>query len=217
MWRLLNHQIEANIIFKVSRLSVAELVNTFAQLLRAGGLVSSSIQEYPVPSLLTRTKTLRVRTLEKKNSCLFWSKKRVLNLSFTSLGKEEISFINEDLLTLLSYEYFLNDFKIHCIKLWIFAILGEWEALGSCLEARWMPRFWDWGGGVCPTGRDRSIVLWGLKIKSSRKPQVISTEQFQFEAILSNNCNWVGMCSIHCWISFCSHSNLTKIFSFLQF
>lgn len=107
MWRLLNHQIKANIIFKVSRFSVAELVNTFAQLLRAEGLVSSSIQEYPVPSLLTRIKTLRIWTLEgKKKSCLFWSKKRILNLSFTSLGKEEISFIYEILLILLSYEYF---------------------------------------------------------------------------------------------------------------
>lgn len=33
MLRLLNHQIKANLIFKVSRLSEAELVKTFAQLL----------------------------------------------------------------------------------------------------------------------------------------------------------------------------------------
>lgn len=101
-----SRQIKANMIFKVSRLSVAELVKTFAQLLGTEGPPSSSVQGW-VPCFFFTHENQNTEKDGGEKKFPVPSKRRILNLSFTSLGgEEEISFINEILLTLLSYEYF---------------------------------------------------------------------------------------------------------------
>lgn len=74
MWSLLSHQIKANLTFKVTRLPVAELVKTFAQLLGAEGPLSSSIQGW-VPCFFFTHEIKTQRSMEgEKNSSLFHPK-----------------------------------------------------------------------------------------------------------------------------------------------
>lgn len=118
---------------------------------------------------------------------------------------------------------FLNDFKIHCIKLWIFTVLGEWKAESelwpwSSVNAAILGWGQGQGQGCAPQDGNQNIVIWGQKIKSSRKPHIIfNREQLLFQALLLKNSDWSGVRSVRCWISFCIHSYLTKIFGSFQF
>lgn len=161
-------------IFKVSRLSVAELVKTFAQLLGTEGPPSSSVQGWVPCFFFTHENQNTEKDGGEKKSPVP-SKRRILNLSFTSLGGEGRNKLYKwNSINLVILWIFLDDFKIHGIQLWIFVNLGElkaeseqwpWTHHSKCHSSR--------TGVSAPPEGNQSSVMWGIKNKSSSKPQVI--------------------------------------------
>lgn len=123
MWRSLSHRIKANMIFKVSRLSVAELVKTFAQLLGTEGPPSSSVQGRVPRFFFTHENQNTEKDGGKKVPCSIQKENfKLIIYIFGGKGRNKLYKWNS--INLVILWVFLDDFKIHRIQLWI---LGNWK------------------------------------------------------------------------------------------